>query len=355
MMIRKYWWKILLSSLATLLPASAAPFFRNSVRMGMVGMWYFTWLMPVILVTLNLTAILISLRDNSHNGQNKKILNMIFWIMPVISIYTCGVFMMLALGVDFNVTLFVFAILGVSFIVMGNYTPKAVRNRTFGIKIKWTLANDDNWAATHRFTGKLWVVCGFATLLASFLPMQLGIIVVTVILLVAVIPPVVYSYLFYRKQLAEGTASKDDFKSYPMGAKDKKTLIITLVLVGVLLVAITVMMFVGNICFELGEDSLEITTSYGGAMTLDYDDIDSIEYRDCAVEGYRLSGYGSARLLFGLFRNDELGDYVRYTYTGSDSAIIIKVDTEILVIAAEDADTTRAIYDELLIKTNKGE
>lgn len=47
--------------------------------------------------------------------------------------------------------------LGVLFVWIGNYLPKLRRNSTLGVKVSWTLGNEENWNRTHRFAGKLWV------------------------------------------------------------------------------------------------------------------------------------------------------------------------------------------------------
>jgi len=39
------------------------------------------------------------------------------------------------------------------------------QNYFFGIKTPWTLANEEVWRKTHRFTGYVWVAAGFVGLL----------------------------------------------------------------------------------------------------------------------------------------------------------------------------------------------
>ncbi len=349
-MIRKNKWKILISSLVIILPAIAALILKDSFPKQMPGAWYFTWLMPVMLVILNLACIFFTLRDNETAGQSEKILNITFWIVPAISVFSSGIFIALALGLEFNIGMVIFVILGISLILMGNYMPKAVRNRTFGIKIKWTLANDENWAATHRFSGKLWVICGLLTIFLALVPMEIGFILFCAILVAIVVFPIIYSYVFYKRQLADGRASKEDYDSYPKSEKDKKITVISLVSGGVILVLVAIMMFIGSISYTVGDGSLGIRTTFGGSMTLDYDDIESVEYREDGVGGSRVSGYASAKLLFGWFNSDELGDYTRYTYTGGGPAIVIRTGDGILVIADEAPELTRALYDTLLEK-----
>ena len=352
-MISKNKWKILLSSLIIVLPAIAALVLKDNVDNGLMGAWYFTWIMPLFLVLVHLFAIFFTLRDNFARGQSEKIINIIFWIIPTISVFSCGIFMMISFGVVSGVSVFVPLLLGLGFVAMGNIMPKATRNRTFGIKIKWTLANDDNWAATHRFSGKLWVVCGILTMLLCFFPFDISMFLIIAILLLAVIPPAVYSYLFYKRQIAEGKATKDDYDNYPRSESDKKATVATLISLGVILVLVAVLMFVGSISFELGDESMKIGTTFGGGVTLDYSDIESVELREDGVDGMRVSGFASSKLLFGIFTNDELGSYTRYTYTGKGPAIIIKTADGILVIADETPELTESLYDSLSERINE--
>ena len=349
-MISKNKWKILLSSLIIVLPAIAALVFKGNVEKGMMGAWYFTWIMPLFLVLVHLFALFFTLRDNFARGQSEKIINIIFWIVPTISVLSCGIFMMISFGIVSGVGVAVPLLLGLGFVAMGNVLPKATRNRTFGIKIKWTLANDDNWAATHRFSGKLWVVCGILTMLLCFFPFDISMFLIIAILLLAVIPPVVYSYRFYKRQIAEGKATEEDYDNHKGSESDKKITVATLISLGVIIVLVCVLMFVGNINYELGDDSIKIGTTFGGGISVDYSDIESIELRDSGVDGMRVSGYASAKLLFGWFKNDELGDYTRYTYTGGGPAIIIRTGDDVLVIGDKTQELTNELYDSLCEK-----
>lgn len=42
------------------------------------------------------------------------------------------------------------------FIVIGNYLPKIKQNNTIGIRIVWTLQDEENLNATHSFSGRIW-------------------------------------------------------------------------------------------------------------------------------------------------------------------------------------------------------
>ena len=84
------------------------------------------------------------------------------------------------------------------FVVIGNYLPKCSRNSTIGLKLPWTLHSDENWNATHRLTGKLWIPGGVAMAATVFLPESLSFWVMLAIAAVIVFVPTGYSYWFYR-------------------------------------------------------------------------------------------------------------------------------------------------------------
>jgi hypothetical protein len=67
----------------------------------------------------------------------------------------------------------------------------------------------------------------------------------------------------------------------------------------------------------------------------------------------RTMGFNSARLLLGLFENDEFGSYTRYTYTDPDAGIVIHSGSKVLVLSGKDAAETREIYQQLVQRTGK--
>lgn len=344
--------RLLISSIVIILPTLASLILNEYIEPKVMGAWHFTWVLPVILVAVHIILHLVTFRENESVGQNKKIVEITYWVIPALSVYISGVFMALSLGLD-NLIGAIFSILfGLVFIIFGNYMPKAVRNRTFGLKIKWTLANEENWAATHRFSGKIWVITGIVVLLGAFLPETASLILMLVAIIPAVIIPIVYSYRFYKKQLRDGTATKEDYSSYPKSEVDKKTAVISTVIGSLIVIGVVIMMFVGTITFTVGDDSLKIDTTYGGGMILDYEDIDSAVYAEGEVPGMRVSGFASGRLLYGWFKNDELGSYTRYTYTGAKATIIIRSGENTIVIADKTPELTKALCDAINERIN---
>ena len=348
-MIRENKLKYLISSIIIVLPTLVALFLKGSVDNIMWGAWHFTWIMPLVLFAVH-TALLVLARYIDPVKQGKKIENLIFFIIPAISLYTGSIFIAIMLGYDVGIGMICSVLLGVMLIVNGNYMPKAKRNRTFGIKISWTLKSDENWNATHRFAGKVFVISGIVTLLLGFLPTEIMFISFIAVLFAVVITPIVYSYRLYRRQVAEGATFDTELYS----GKDKKAGVAVTVVIASLLIILLPLMFTGSIDFELRDDVLSIEPSFGGGLEIAYSelDVENIKYRDEAVPGTRVMGFGSPKLLYGRFENDEFGSYTRYTYTDSASAIIISVDGQVLVIADETPELTKALYDGLLAKVS---
>ena len=182
-MIKNNKWKLIVSSLIILLPmliaVVAGDILPEEIAVhwgidgeadGYMGATVIFWVLPLILLAVHWLCMLLSSLVDKNVTQNKKAMEVVFWILPCISLLVCGSIFSMALGHGESPYSTVIALIAVVFIVIGNYLPKTTRNVTMGIKVKWALMSDENWNATHRFSGKLYVATGLLTLLALFLP-----------------------------------------------------------------------------------------------------------------------------------------------------------------------------------------
>ena len=333
----------------TLLPEEFAVHWGLDGRADGFGNASIFFILPPICLAIHWLCMIVTAVVEKNAEQNKKLMGIMFWIIPVLSLVCSGMIVSGALGHTANAFTLICLLLGVMFIVIGNYLPKTIRSRTMGIKIKWAQANEENWRATHRFGGKVYVAIGFLCLLCMPLPMGVLPVIFFGIVLVGVLLPVIYSYRFYKKQLAEGTATKEDYeKGYKEFVKNPKaTLIVSAILVPILILILSFLMFTGKIETTLGEDALTVEASFVQDMTVRYEDVDAVEYREDGVNGQRVMGFGSARLLLGTFQNEEFGTYTRYTYTGKKPCVVLTVDGKTVVVGTEDATSTKEIYDRI--------
>lgn len=102
-----------------------------------------------------------------------------------------------AIGMRFDMTKAVIAIVLVGLGVMGNLLGKVQRNFWVGVRTPWTLASDQVWTATHRLAARL--MFGSGILAAIAIVCGVPPMAVFVAVMVALLYPVAYSYLVYRR------------------------------------------------------------------------------------------------------------------------------------------------------------
>ncbi len=72
-------------------------------------------------------------------------------------------------------------------VFLGLYLPESAHSCTIGIKLPWTLADEENQKKNHAFAGPLWIG-GYAMILPSFLRIQTSTILFLVVLVIIVVP-----------------------------------------------------------------------------------------------------------------------------------------------------------------------
>ena len=153
---------------------------------------------PILLALINLYSHARINLDPKNENASISLKNLSKWLVPIISVIMNPVTLFMAIGVRIPIVLIAQIIVGIVIVITGNYLPKCKRNYTIGIKLPWTLDNEDNWNRTHRLAGFVWVIGGFVMLLNAFLNISLYIMFVVIILLVVL--PFMYSYLSYQKE-----------------------------------------------------------------------------------------------------------------------------------------------------------
>lgn len=350
---------LIITSLLILLPIPVGALLWNRFPDKMVTHWgimgeadgwgsvvFAVFLLPLIMLATHWLCILFTAKDPGNRNKNRKPLSMVLWIIPFLSNLSSGMMYALALGAELSVSGIMVGAMGLLFAVIGNYLPKCKMNSTMGIKVPWAYTSEENWNATHRFGGRVWVIGGIMMALGALLPDAYGVTVMLLSVLVLTVIPVVYSWWYYRKQKEAGAELKP---LLPKGKLGKGSLIA----LAVLLALLAVVMFTGEIDFVFREDYLFIDTNMYSDHILYYDVIESVEYREGNVDGLRVGGYGSMRLLMGYFENDEFGVYTRYTYYQPEACVVVTTDSRTFVLSAEDAAGTRAIYNALVEKASE--
>lgn len=358
-MIKNHKWKAIVSSIVILLPMVFGLVMWHRLPATMVSHWgadgvadgtatkgFMVFGMPLILLALQWLMILLEAALEKNNAQNNKIATIVYSVVPLISLEVHAFIYSVALGKEWDLFALIPVLVGAMFMFIGNYLPKTTRNRTMGIKLHWTMGNDENWQKTHRLGGKLWFWGGLAVIASALLPVKAMIAVMIVVIAVTVLLPTVYSYTIYRKHKAEGIAYESVFNQ----KSDKTAIWITAIMVPLILVGVTVLMVTGNIELQYNDADFQIIASYSDDLTVKYEEIDSIEYRENFDIGSRYMGFNSARLSTGTYKNEEFDKYTLYAYTGGKGAVVLKKGEAVLVIMGKSAAETKQIYETLAAK-----
>jgi len=183
------------------LPARIATHFDiNGVADGWSNKGYAVFFLPAMMAALDALCLWGMGRDKSAHRQSKELQKFFLFFIPVLSSYMMTLVYLKALGKEVRMDLWLSFLMGLVFLIVGNYLPKCRRNRTMGIRVKWTLASEENWNYTHRIGGFCWVLCGFATLIGGIAGRAW---LLFPCIMAAAFVPILVSYVYYLKNEKE--------------------------------------------------------------------------------------------------------------------------------------------------------
>ena len=157
------------------------------------------FLIPLLMLGLHFFAVVVTSLDPKASHVSPKMKTLVYWLVPFISGLVQLSIYGAALGIIANSTRIGLVMVGIVFLVVGNYLPKTKQNYTVGIRLPWTLDSEENWNKTHRLAGRLWVLGGLIILVNGFLSWAAFYVFIAV-LLVMVLVPIFYSYWISRSQ-----------------------------------------------------------------------------------------------------------------------------------------------------------
>ena len=155
--------------------------------------------LPLILLGVHLLCIVATCYDPRRQNISPKLFSLVLWVTPLISAIASAMVYAANLGYKTNSQLYAGLIIGFVFVIVGNYLPKTRQNYTIGIKLPWTLANEENWNKTHRLAGALWVAAG-VIILAAALSGHLRFDLMFALIIAATIIPSGYSFKLHARK-----------------------------------------------------------------------------------------------------------------------------------------------------------
>ena len=196
---------LIITSIVTILPVligiicwdrlpdvMATHFGMNNEANGFSSKAFAVFGLPLVLLAVLWVGAFVTAHDPKRQNISPKMFSLMLWIAPAISLVVAATVYPVNLGYELDITFISELLLGLMFTIIGNYLPKARQNYTIGIKIPWTLANEENWNRTHRLAGYLWMACGILMIimcLTRFVPFEwlIG------LFLIMVLVPCIYS------------------------------------------------------------------------------------------------------------------------------------------------------------------
>ena len=208
-MIKKNWKLLTCTTLVILIPILAGILLWDRLPARMPTHWNATgevdgWSskpfavfgLPGILLALHWLCVLGTAADPKKRNHSEKLLHLVHWITPALSVVLGAVTYLTALGQPVRIEVLLPLLTGLLFTIIGNYMPKCKQNYTIGIKIPWTLNSEENWNRTHRFASRLWFLGGLLIIATGFLG---NVWIFLTITLVMAFIPFLYSYALHRK------------------------------------------------------------------------------------------------------------------------------------------------------------
>ena len=156
---------------------------------------------PLFCLVMLWVAAFITSHDPRKQNISSRVFTLILWIVPICSLIVAAVIYPYNLGYKIDTTFFMELLMGVLFIVVGNYLPKSRQNYTVGIRIPWTLANEENWNRTHRLAGYLWMIGGIIMIIIGFTQIVSAEWIFGIVLVLVFIPCVYSCWLHAKMNL----------------------------------------------------------------------------------------------------------------------------------------------------------
>ncbi len=157
---------------------------------------------PLLIVGMYILFLLIPYLDpkKERYEQFSKIYHIfknLFLALIIIIYFIVG---LNGLGYNLPVGLIIPVLIGILFIIIGNYMGKIKMNWFMGIRTPWTLSSEEVWNKTHRFGGKMFILAGLLMVAEIFLPTSWKLPVFIIMITILLLGTIGYSYFAYLQE-----------------------------------------------------------------------------------------------------------------------------------------------------------
>lgn len=167
---------------------------------GSMGKFAAITSIPGIIFAMHLFCLFMVQLDPKVDAQSEKALLVAYWAMPLTSLFAGFMVLGSAMRSTFQPMNWLNLFFGILFMICGNYLPKCRQNSTLGIRLPWTLTDEENWRRTHRLGGYAFLSGGLILLMSSFLGAALQLPLMMVVLLSICLLTTLYSYKLHKEK-----------------------------------------------------------------------------------------------------------------------------------------------------------
>ncbi|AEM78236.1 SdpI family protein [Thermoanaerobacter wiegelii] len=208
--IKKDWWLIGIIILIWIftfaifgrLPAKIPMHWNIYGQVDRFGSKIEIFILPVIITVIYLIMLFIPLIDPKRANYGKfagayRIIRAAVVII-FMAVYFASTYSALGYKIDMNMVgnlVIPFMLIG-----FGSVMGKFYHNYFVGIRVPWTLADEEVWDKTHKFGGKVWITAGIIGLFVFFFKGTWVTVFMFVLLITAVMVPIVYSYIIFKNK-----------------------------------------------------------------------------------------------------------------------------------------------------------
>lgn len=147
---------LIITSTVCLLPIICGLIFYNALPESIAIHWgidnnpngyfskpAFVFGMPIMMLALQVFCCIVSDLSDKNPEANKKAVTVYKWIIPIITVVMYAVTIAISLGNDLDIRKIVMCVLGILFIISGNYMPKVRSDYYMNSKIFWVKNRDE--------------------------------------------------------------------------------------------------------------------------------------------------------------------------------------------------------------------
>jgi len=160
------------------------------------------FLFPGIMIGMYLLFLALPLLDPKREryAQFRKVYHVFKDILILFMVAIYFISSLSSVGYNISIELWIPFLVGLLFIVLGNYMGKIKPNWFMGIRTPWTLSSEEVWNKTHRLGGKIFILGGILMASMGFLPIVWRMPLFFIIIALMVFGTFVYSYLAYLQE-----------------------------------------------------------------------------------------------------------------------------------------------------------